>query len=63
MKRAAQETGDDDGTGLIRAPRGVGRALAVMIGLLVAGGIYLVAVRGDAIFLDLAAISGIMFCF
>lgn len=63
MKRPERETGDDDGAGLIRAPRGVGRALAVMIGLLVAGGIYLVAVRGDAILIDLAAISGIMFCF
>lgn len=54
---------NDDGADLIRAPRGVGCALAMLIGLIIAGGIYLIAVRGDAIFLDLAAISGIMFCF
>lgn len=49
--------------GIERAPRGVGLGLAVVVALLLSGGLYLILVRGDAIFLDLAALSGLMFCF
>lgn len=48
---------------VIRAPAGFGTALVVLVGLIVGGGIYLAVVRGDALFLDLAALSGLLFCF
>ncbi|MCB1505899.1 MAG: hypothetical protein KDJ47_13060 [Hyphomicrobiaceae bacterium] len=48
---------------VVRAPAGVGTALAVVVGLILAGGLYLIAVRGDALFVDLAALSGLLFCF
>lgn len=48
---------------VIRAPRGVGIALLICVSLLVLGGFYLLSVRGDALFLDLAALSGLLFCF
>lgn len=48
---------------LIRAPAGFGTALVLFVGLIVGGGLYLIAVRGDALFLDLAALSGMLFCF
>lgn len=53
----------DGGRGAIRVPARVAVALAVIVGLVIAGGIYLVWVRGDALFLDLAGLSGLLFCF
>lgn len=45
----------------ISPPAGVRRALLACLGLLLAAGIYLTVVRGDAILLDLAGL-GRMFC-
>jgi hypothetical protein len=42
-------------------PRGVRRALFGALGLLLAGALYLVAVRGEALLLDLSALRA--FCF
>ncbi|MCB1529145.1 MAG: hypothetical protein KDJ45_15800 [Hyphomicrobiaceae bacterium] len=58
LQRQADDTGD-----VIRAPRGVGVALLLFVGLIALGGFYLLIVRGDALFLDLAALSGLLFCF
>lgn len=46
-----------------RAPKGLGTALALGVLALVAGGLYLIAVRHEALFVDLAALSGMLFCF
>lgn len=48
---------------VIHAPAGFGVALLLLVGAILAGGFYLIAVRGDALFLDLAALSGLLFCF
>ncbi len=48
---------------IIHAPAGLGTALLVLVSAIVAGGLYLIVVRGDALFLDLAALSGLLFCF
>ena len=42
-------------------PGGVRRALFVALGLLLAGALYLVALRGEALLLDLSALRA--FCF
>ena len=42
-------------------PRGVRRALFAVLGIVLAGAFYLVAVRGEALLLDLAALRA--FCF
>ena len=42
-------------------PGGVRRALFAALGLLLAGALYLVAVRGEALLLDLSALRA--FCF
>ena len=42
-------------------PGGVRRALFAVLGLLLAGALYLIAVRGEALLLDLAALRA--FCF
>ena len=42
-------------------PGGVRRALFAALGLLLAGAVYLIAVRGEALLLDLAALRA--FCF
>ena len=47
----------------IRAPRGVGTGLTVFVVLVVAAGVYLIAVRREALFVDLAGLSGMLFCF
>ncbi len=59
------ESGNQTGAGgdIIRAPAGVGTALLLLIALIVAGGLYLIAVRGGALFVDLASLSGMLFCF
>ncbi|MGD9785233.1 MAG: hypothetical protein AB7E80_05565 [Hyphomicrobiaceae bacterium] len=48
-------------------PEATPRAALMMAGavsiLLVAAALYLLAVRGDALFLDLAGLSGLLFCF
>lgn len=46
-----------------RVPGGVLVALLVVGALLVSGALYLIAVRGDALFVDLAGLSGALFCF
>ncbi len=48
---------------LQRAPDGFGTALAVVVALIVGAGLYLIAVRHEALFVDLAALSGMLFCF
>ncbi len=47
----------------IRAPRGVGTALTVFVALVVVAAVYLIAVRREALFVDLAGLSGMLFCF
>jgi hypothetical protein len=42
-------------------PTGVRRALLAVLGLILAGALYLVAVRGEALLLDLSALRA--FCF
>jgi hypothetical protein len=44
-------------------PAGVRRVLLAGVGLLLAGALYLVAVRGEALLLDLSAFSQRVFCF
>ena len=44
-------------------PAGVRRALLAGVGLLLAGALYLIAVRGEALLLDLSAFSQRVFCF
>ena len=44
-------------------PAGVRRTLLAGVGLLLAGALYLVAVRGEALLLDLSALSQRVFCF
>lgn len=48
---------------LQRAPRGFGTALGIVVALIVGAGLYLIAVRHEALFIDLAALSGMLFCF
>lgn len=38
-------------------------AVGIGVALLVGSALYLIAVRGDALFLDLAGLSGLLFCF
>jgi hypothetical protein len=44
-------------------PAGVRRALLAGVGVLLAGALYLVSVRGEALLLDLSAFSQRVFCF
>jgi hypothetical protein len=46
-----------------RAPRVVTWTAGMAIASLVGGAIYLIAVRGDALLLDLSALSKYVFCF
>lgn len=48
---------------VIHAPAGFGAAILVLTGAIIGASLYLTAVRGDALFLDLAALSGLLFCF
>ncbi|MGD9667981.1 MAG: hypothetical protein AB7U75_02880 [Hyphomicrobiaceae bacterium] len=61
MKNEIEELAAKDA--VIHAPAGFGTALLLLIGMIVGGGLYLIAVRGDALFLDLASLSGLLFCF
>lgn len=44
-------------------PGGVRRVLFAALGLVLAGALYLVAVRGEALLLDVSAFSQRIFCF
>ncbi|MBO0763222.1 MAG: hypothetical protein J2P50_01315 [Hyphomicrobiaceae bacterium] len=44
-------------------PPGLQRAFAVAIAVLLAGALYLIAVRGEAIIADLSALSERVLCF
>ena len=44
-------------------PASVRLALIAGVGLVLAGALYLIAVRGHALLLDLSALSGRAFCF
>jgi hypothetical protein len=46
-----------------RMPRGLRRLLLALLGVLLAGASYLLVVRGEALLLDLAAVSQRIFCF
>ena len=46
-----------------RMPRPVRAALIAFVALLLAGALYLISVRGEALLLDLSALSQRMFCF
>jgi hypothetical protein len=46
-----------------RMPRALRTALLAVLGALLAGAAYLLAVRGEALMLDLAAVSQRIFCF
>ena len=51
------------GTSRDRMPAGVRRTLFSVIGLVFAGALYLIAVRGQALLVDLSALSQSIFCF
>jgi hypothetical protein len=57
--RTGTET--DDRKATARMPGGLRRGLLAALGLVFAGALYLIAVRGEALLLDLAAIRA--FCF
>jgi hypothetical protein len=44
-------------------PPGVRRVLFAAVGILLAGALYLIAVRGEALLADLSAFSQRIFCF
>ncbi|MCB1519862.1 MAG: hypothetical protein KDJ37_04710 [Hyphomicrobiaceae bacterium] len=46
-----------------RAPAAFIAALLVVLAVIIAGSLYLTVVRGEALFLDLAGLSGLLFCF
>ena len=46
-----------------RMPRGVRVALTVVLAALFSGAIYLIAVRGEALLVDLAALGSRLWCF
>ena len=50
----------ESGESQIRMPAAVRRILFVVVTLLVAGGFYLLAVRGDALLADLSAIAALI---
>jgi hypothetical protein len=60
--RTQAELGEHE-TGGRLMPAGVRRTLFVVLGLLLSSALYLVAVRGEALLLDLSALSKGMFCF
>lgn len=51
------ETGDD------RMPRGVRLGLTLALAAMFMGALYLVAVRGEALLVDLAALGSRLWCF
>ena len=51
----------DESKAPARMPGGLRRGLLAVLGLVFAGALYLIAVRGEALLLDLAAIRA--FCF
>jgi hypothetical protein len=44
-------------------PRGIRRAVFATVGLLLAGALYLIVVRGEAMLLDLQALGTKVWCF
>lgn len=46
-----------------QTPKVLGRAIVAATGLLVAGALYLIAVRGEALLADLAALGSKAWCF
>ncbi len=54
------EVHDEAERGLL--PKGVRRALYAISGLVLVGALYLIAVRGQALLLDLSAFSQRIFC-
>jgi hypothetical protein len=61
MARDMQASGTEPGRQGM--PAGLRRALAIAIVLLLAGALYLIAVRGEALLADLSALSQRVFCF
>jgi hypothetical protein len=59
---AAGERADGPGAGA-RMPTAMRLLLLTALGLLVTGAAYLIAVRGEALLVDLAAVSQRIFCF
>lgn len=52
-----------EGRDAVHAPRGVALGLSGFVVLLVATAVYLIGVRHEALFLDFAGLSGLLFCF
>jgi hypothetical protein len=65
MARDIEASGEASGAtpGRQAMPAGLRRALAVAIALVLAGALYLIAVRGEALLADLSALSQRAFCF
>lgn len=61
MAGSAQPGRDEGGHDIM--PASVRLALIAGVGLVLAGALYLIAVRGHALLLDLSALSGRAFCF
>lgn len=59
-----QSTGGGSQIGdVLHAPKGFATSLALFVLAIVAVALYLIVVRGEALFVDLAALSGMLFCF
>jgi hypothetical protein len=60
---ASQSQMQEAGRQRDRMPAGVRRALFGAVGVVFAGALYLIAVRGEALLVDLSAFSQRIFCF
>ena len=60
---ASQSHIRDDDTARDRMPANVRRVLFGVVGVLFVGALYLIAVRGQALLVDLSALSSRIFCF
>ncbi len=60
MTRSSTE---NDGPVPASAPRSLRRMGVAVLGLVLAGAAYLIAVRGEAIIVDLSTLAGQVFCF
>ena len=62
-KMATQGHIQEAGAGREKMPVAVRAALFVALGATLAGALYLIAVRGEALLVDLSALSQRIFCF
>jgi len=63
MRSSPEIAGEPLQAGQTGSAIGVRRAVFAVIGLLIAGALYLIAVRGSAILADIAAVGARVWCF